>query len=343
MSQFGYQTEYTSPIQGNIFGGGQGARPIGVRSNQSGFLYNNPFSMNVMEGNFLMPQRSQAESNFYQDIFDRTFDDRQSVADQTNQMRDDMLGQIGGQMGEVSDLLGGIARGEGLTDLDAGMNQGLGFIDEGMAQGRRDLERGRSGALSAIDEGMGEAVAHLESARHGAMAATAINAGRQAGEQAVTMASQMAAAGASPGQIVGAQIQADASRGQQAAAIVSQTAAQYDSAISQVHQNKAQLKASTETTFAQSFAQMEMQGAGMKANMVQSYDNMRMSQDNLRMQASVALGNAYATGNQQMINVMTALPPSVVDIMGLTGELFSLASIFGEGAALQGLQIPGGN
>jgi hypothetical protein len=44
-----------------------------------------------------------------------------------------------------------------------------------------------------------------------------------------------------------------------------------------------------------------------------------------------------------MINVMQALPPSVVDIMGLTGELFSLASIFGEGAALQGLQIPGGN
>jgi hypothetical protein len=135
-SQYGYQTEYTSPLQGNVYGGGQGARPFGVRSNQSGMLYNNPFSMNVLEGNFMMPQGgSQAENTFYQDIFDRTFDDRQGVSDQINQMRDDMLGQIGGQMDEVSGLLGGIARGEGLTDLDAGMNQGLGFIDQGMAQG----------------------------------------------------------------------------------------------------------------------------------------------------------------------------------------------------------------
>ena len=342
MSTFNYDMPFEEAFVQDTFSGrtfgGPGQTRQGIRSNLSGQLYADPISMmNREPGAF-----NRQGGGFYQNIFNEAFDQRTDFQQDIDDMRGGFLEPLQQATSTAVSGLQAIGAGEGLTDLDAGLEQGLGFLDEGMAAGRDALTTGKAEATAAIEKGFGEAEASLGEARQQGMAAQAISAGRQAGEQSIQIATQMAAAGASTGQIVGAQIQADQNRSQAAAASIAQTSAQYDTAIAGVQQGKATALAGTATRFAEAFANLEMTGSAQKANLSQSYDNMRMSQDNLRANALTASANAAATGSNAMMNVVSTLPPMSIDILGLTGELFSLASIFGEGAALQGLQLPEG-
>tara|TARA_Y100000114_G_scaffold152405_1_gene170650 strand:+ start:4873 stop:6030 length:1158 start_codon:yes stop_codon:yes gene_type:complete len=339
------------PLDGNFsVNQGRGTRQ-GIRSDLTGQLYSDLKSLNFFEGTM-----GQMSGINLPDIFQQEMDSRQRVADQINDYREGLLDQFGGafdtSMGALSDL----ATGEGLTDVAAAKEEGLGYLQEGMdfiksstGQAQDAIQQGQKDALAAISGNMDEAREGLKAARHQSMAAQAINAGRAAGEQSVQMASQMAAAGASPAQIVGAQIQADSTRGQSAAASIAASAAQYDTAISGTFQAQAQLESSAIQNMTGLFSQVTMQGAGMVAEQsqamnqaVQVYTGMQQANDALRMQASTALANAAATGSNAMVNIISALPPTEVGVLGLLGELFSVAQTI-HGAGYNTYMYPAGS
>lgn len=339
------------PITGDLaVNQGQGSRQ-GIRSDLTGQLYSDLGDLQYFEGNM-----GQMMGINLPDIFQQEMDSRQRVADQINDYREGLLDQFGGafdtSMGALSDL----ATGEGLTDVAAAKEEGLGFLQEGMdfiksstGQAQDAIQQGQKDALAAISGNMDEAREGLKAARHQSMAAQAINAGRAAGEQSVQMASQMAAAGASPAQIVGAQIQADSNRGQQAAASIAASAAQYDTAISGTFQAQAQLESSAIQNMTGLFSQVTMQGAGMVAEQSQAmnqatqvYTGMQQANDALQMQASTALANAAATGSNAMVNIISALPPTEVGVLGLLGELFSVAQTI-HGAGYNTYMFPPGS
>jgi len=339
------------PLDGNFsVNQGMGTRQ-GIRSDLTGQLYSDLKSLNFFEGTM-----GQMSGINLPDIFQQEMDSRQRVADQINDYREGLLDQFGGafdtSMGALSDL----ATGEGLTDVAAAKEEGLGYLQEGMdfiksstGQAQDAIQQGQKDALAAISGNMDEAREGLKAARHQSMAAQAINAGRAAGEQSVQMASQMAAAGASPAQIVGAQIQADSTRGQSAAASIAASAAQYDTAISGTFQAQAQLESSAIQNMTGLFSQVTMQGAGMVAEQSQAmnqatqvYTGMQQANDALRMQASTALANAAATGSNAMVNIISALPPTEVGVLGLLGELFSVAQTI-HGAGYNTYMYPAGS
>ena len=339
------------PLDGNFsVNQGMGTRQ-GIRSDLTGQLYSDLKSLNFFEGTM-----GQMSGINLPDIFQQEMDSRQRVADQINDYREGLLDQFGGafdtSMGALSDL----ATGEGLTDVAAAKEEGLGYLQEGMdfiksstSQAQDAIQQGQKDALAAISGNMDEAREGLKAARHQSMAAQAINAGRAAGEQSVQMASQMAAAGASPAQIVGAQIQADSTRGQSAAASIAASAAQYDTAISGTFQAQAQLESSAIQNMTGLFSQVTMQGAGMVAEQSQAmnqatqvYTGMQQANDALRMQASTALANAAATGSNAMVNIISALPPTEVGVLGLLGELFSVAQTI-HGAGYNTYMYPAGS
>ena len=287
-------------------------------------------------------------------VLNAEIDQRQGVADQINQYREDALAlaaQTEERRQKGFDVLEGIASGTGLTDLGSAKTEALGIADSMTSDRTGRLEAGKSEALGLLDKGQKvlekgekEALGKLEEGRHGAMMAMAINAGRSAGEQSVQIGSQMAAAGASPAQIVGAQQQADRERGMATAANISQAASQYDGAMAQVTQSFAQLKAqnfSEQAGTVQNFSAMIdnaiKEGGMAKMQVVESFANMGMAQDSLRMQAAGALANAQATGSQDMVNIVNALPPQVLGSLGLTSDLFALVQQMGGPAGVYGI------
>ena len=291
---------------------------------QSGQLYGNQFSAQ-MAGDMPFGMQNFAQGVNMQDLLETERGERQGIVDEINSLRNELMGDLRGNMNESMDLLGGFARGEGLVDLDAEKGQALGELDKYGTMAMDRIDQGQKDALGFIEKGMNKAIGGMEDARHGAMTAQAISAGRAAGEQSVQMASQMAAAGASPAQIVGAQIQADASRGQAAAATIAQTGSQYDSAIAGLQQNKAQMQAGAVQSFTQMFSQAALQTGQAKANMVQAYSGMKMSQNALQVQAATAMSNAAATGSNAMVNIISALPPTALGSLELMGQLFGVA------------------
>lgn len=287
-------------------------------------------------------------------ILDAEIEQRQGVADQINQYREDALGlaaeteerrQVG------LDTLEGIATGEGLTDLGAAKTESLGMADAMTAERTDRLSESKDEAMGllekgqkALEKGEKSAVSRLEKGRQGSMMAMAINAGRQAGEQSAQIASQMAASGASGAQIAQAQMQADRDRGAATAANISQAGAQYDTAIANVNQSFAQLKAqnfSEQAGTVQNFASMMdnavREGGMAKMNVVESFANMGMAQDAQRQQAAGALANAQATGSQDMVSIVNALPPQTLGSLGLTSELFSVVAQMGGPAGAYGV------
>jgi len=291
---------------------------------QSGQLYGNQFSAQfagdapMMGGNF-------AQGINLGELLETERGERQDVVDEINDLRGSLMGDLSGRMNESMDLLGDFARGEGLVDLDADRDMAMGELDKYGSMAMDRIDQGQADALGFIEKGMDKAIGGMQDARHGAMTAQAINAGRAAGEQSVQMASQMAASGASPAQIVGAQMQADATRSQAAASTIAQTGAQYDSAIAGLQQNKAQMQAGAVQSFTQMFSQAALQTGQAKANMVQAYSGMKMSQNALQVQAATALGNAAATGSNAMVNIVSALPPTALGSLELMGQLFGVA------------------